>query len=177
MQRLIMFMTMGILAAALALGAPAGAFAQGPAGRAQWIRARLGGPEQSLVGTAAAQPGVSRVELLAQLRSAMTLAEALRAGGVDVASFADSFIASRAERLSAAVAAGALTRAEADARLDALRANVTARLERPVQRGWSRRSGRAHREGLRGRRRGRGLRQYARGRPSGPRGARRGPRR
>lgn len=131
MTRLITFVTLGVLAAVLALGAPAGAFAQGPTGGGPWIRARLGSPEQSLVGTAAAQLGVSRLELLARLRSGMTLAEALRAGGVDVAAFADSFIASRAERLNAAVAAGALTRAEADARLAALRTSVTARLEQP----------------------------------------------
>ncbi|MFQ3661241.1 MAG: hypothetical protein SNJ69_02485 [Chloroflexaceae bacterium] len=131
MTRLITFATLGIVVALLALGAPAGALAQGPAGNSQWSRTRQGGPDQSLVGTAAAQLGVSRPELLAQLRSGTTLAEALKAGGVSVASFVDSFIASRAERLNAAVAAGVLTRAQADARLAALRTNVTARLDQP----------------------------------------------
>lgn len=131
MTRLITFVTLGILVALLALGAPAGAFAQGPTGSSQWGRVRLGGPEQSLVGMAATQLGVSRVELLAQLRSGTTLAEVLKAGGVNVAAFVDRFIASRAERLNTAVAAGALTRAEADARLATLRANVTARLDQP----------------------------------------------
>ncbi len=131
MTRLITFVTLSILAALLALGAPAGAFAQGPAGNPQRAGARLGGPEQSLVGMAATELGVSRVELVAQLRSGTTLAEALKAGGVNVAAFIDRFIASRAERLNAAVAAGALTRAEADARLATLRATVTARLDQP----------------------------------------------
>lgn len=131
MTRLITLATMGILVALLAIGAPTGAFAQGPAGNAQRAGARLGGPEQSLVGMAATELGVSRVELVAQLRSGTTLAEALKAGGVNVAAFVDRFIASRAERLNAAVAAGALTRAEADARLATLRATVTARLDQP----------------------------------------------
>ncbi len=131
MTRLITFATLGIVVALLALGAPAGAFAQRPTGNPQWSRARQGGPEQSLVGTAAAQLGVSRLELIAQLQSGKTLAEALQAGGVNVASFVDSFVASRAERLNAAVAAGVLTRAEADARLATLRANVTTRLNQP----------------------------------------------
>ncbi|NTU81006.1 MAG: hypothetical protein HGA45_16765, partial [Chloroflexales bacterium] len=146
----------GALIALLALSFAAGAFAQGPGGqpaqatpgatphgqaqmmgRGQMGQGRmgqgqmLGGSAQSLVGMAAAQLGLTQADLVAQLGSDGTIAAALTAGGVDPAAFIDSFVASRAARLDAAVAAGSMIRQDADARLATARSMATARIYQP----------------------------------------------
>jgi hypothetical protein len=140
----------GALIALLALNFAAGAFAQGPGGQpaqatpgatpygqAQMMghgrmgQGRMGGSAQSLVGMAATQLGLTQADLVAQLGSDGTIAAALTAGGVDPATFIDSFVASRAARLDAAVAAGTLTRQDADARLATARSMATARIYQP----------------------------------------------
>jgi hypothetical protein len=88
----------------------------------------MGGSEQSLVGMAAAELGLTQAQLVAQLGTDGTIADALKAGGVDPAAFIDTFVASRATRLDAAVAAGTLTREDADARLATARSMATARI-------------------------------------------------
>lgn len=90
-----------------------------------------GGSAESLVGMAAAQLDMTQADLVAQLSAGGTLAEALTAGGIDPAAFIDEFVASRAERLSAAVAAGTMSQADADARLATARSMATARLYQP----------------------------------------------
>lgn len=130
MKRVLFLMTAGVLAALIALSPMSNAFAQGRGAQAAG-QARWGGPAQSLVGMAAAQLGMSQAELVAQLRNGASIAEVMRAKGGDPAKLVEAFVASRAERLEAAVAAGRLTRAEADARLATVRAMVTARIEQP----------------------------------------------
>ncbi|MEI7645084.1 MAG: hypothetical protein WCJ55_12480 [Chloroflexales bacterium] len=141
----------GALIALLALNFATGAFAQGPGGqpaqatpgtgpmmgRGQMGRGQMmggqmmGGQDESLVGMAAAQLHLTQAQLVAQLGTDGTIAAALTAGGVDPTAFIDSFVASRATRLDAAVAAGTLTRADADARLVTARAMSTARINQP----------------------------------------------
>jgi hypothetical protein len=133
----------GALIALLSLSLVTGAFAQGPAGptapgaypgqmmgRGQ-MGGQMGGSEQSLVGMAAAELGISQQELVAQLGTGGTIADALRAAGKDPAAFIEIFVASRAERLDAAVAAGTLTREDADARLATARSMAAARIAQP----------------------------------------------
>lgn len=133
----------GALIALLSLSLVTGAFAQGPAGptapgaypgqmmgRGQ-MGGQMGGSEQSLVGMAAAELGITRQELIAQLGTGGTIADAVTAAGVNPTAFIETFVASRAERLDAAVAAGALTREDADARLATARAMAAARIARP----------------------------------------------
>ncbi len=135
MKRVLTMIASGLLIALLALGFADSVLAQGPGGQGAAGRAgqqvHAGGPAQSLVGMAAAQLGITQAELVAQLRAGTTIADALKAGGVNPASFIDSFVATRAERLNAAVAAGRLTRAEADAQLATARSMATARIYQP----------------------------------------------
>lgn len=147
----------GAVVALLALSLAAGAFAQGPSGPAAQPtpglapsgngpmqgRGRMGsgqqlgagpvqgGSAESLVGMAAAQLGMAQADLVAQLSAGGALADALASGGVDPAAFIDTFVAVRADRLSAAVAAGTMTQADADARLATARSMATARLYQP----------------------------------------------
>lgn len=147
----------GAVVALLTLSLASGAFAQGPNGPASQPtpgltpsgsgqmqgRGRMGngqqmgagpmqgGSAESLVGMAAAQLDMAQADLVAQLSAGGTLAEALTAGGIDPAAFIDAFVASRAERLSAAVVAGTMTQADADARLATARSMATARLYQP----------------------------------------------
>jgi hypothetical protein len=141
----------GALIALFALSFAAGAFAQEPGGQPAQAtpgtgqmgqgqmmgRGRMGqgqmmgGSAQSLVRMAATQLGLTQADLVAQLGSDGTIAAALTAGGVDPASFIDSFVASRAARLDAVVAAGTMTRQDADARLATARSMSTARIYQP----------------------------------------------
>jgi hypothetical protein len=133
----------GALIALLALNFATRAFAQGNPGsgqmgsgqmgnRGQMGRGQMGGGQaQSLVGMAAAQLGLSQADLVAQFGTDGTIAAALTAGGVDPAAFIDSFVATRVERLDAAVVAGTMTRADADARLATARSLSTARIYQP----------------------------------------------
>jgi hypothetical protein len=161
MKRILALLAAGVagaLIALLSLSLVTGVFAQGPAGPAasgayggQMMgrspmggqvmgHGQMGGGEQSLVGMAAAELGITRQELVAQLGTDGTgtegtarsaIAGALTAGGVDPAAFIETFVASRADRLDAAVAAGMLTREEADARLATARSMSAARIAQP----------------------------------------------
>ncbi len=151
----------GALIALTALSFAAGAFAQGPGGQAaqptpgagpsgggQMMGGRgqmgggqmggrgqmggqTGGPVTSLVGQAAAQLGLAQADLVAKLGAEGTIAAALTDAGHDPAAFVDGFVATRAARLDAAVAAGTLTAEEAEARLLTARSMSTARIYQP----------------------------------------------
>ena len=149
MQRTLGFLAAGLagaLIALLALTFATGTFAQGPNGQPAQAtpsagtmpgrgpmmgRGQFGGPEESLVGMAAAELKLTQAELIAKLGTDGTIAAALTAGGIDPAAFIDRFVASRAARLDAAVAAGTLTRAQADAQLANARAMATTRINQP----------------------------------------------
>jgi hypothetical protein len=151
MKRTISLIVAGIagaLIALLALNFATNTFAQGPAqatpgtgqmqgrgrmggGQMMGGQGQMGGQAESLVGMAAAQLKLTQAQLVAQLGTDGTIAAALTAGGVDPAAFIDTFVASRATRLDAAVAAGTMTRAAADAQLVTARSMSTARIYQP----------------------------------------------
>ena len=104
----------------------------GPGGGPGYGRG-VGGPQSSLVAVAAQQLNMTQADLVAELRSGKTIAQVAADKHVAVDTVADAFVATRAERLQAAVAAGRLTQAQADAQLATIKASVTARLSAP----WS----------------------------------------
>lgn len=86
----------------------------------------------SLIGVAASQLGISQQELVARLlTNGSSIANELKAAGIDPQTVADTFVASRAERLSAAVAAGRITQEQADAQLAIAKSMTVARLMQP----------------------------------------------
>ncbi|PMP86288.1 MAG: hypothetical protein C0184_01415 [Chloroflexus aggregans] len=86
----------------------------------------------SLIGVAANQLGISQQELVARLMTnGSSIADELKAVGIDPQTVVDTFVASRAERLSAAVAAGRITQAQADAQLAIAKSMTVARLMQP----------------------------------------------
>lgn len=141
----------GAVVALLALSLAGGAFAQGPTGQPVGptpgtgtygagqmggqmggrMGGRMGGSASSLVGMAADELEISQAELVAQLGTQGTIRDVLIAGDVDPEGFVERFVTSRAKRLEAAVAAGALTREEADARLATARSMAAARIAQP----------------------------------------------
>lgn len=92
---------------------------------------RMGGPQASLVSVAADKLGMTQADLVAQLRANKTIADVAAEKNVAPAVIVDAFIAPRVVQLNAAVAAGTLTQAQADAMIAAMRTNVTAQLSQP----------------------------------------------
>ena len=99
--------------------AAAPAFGMGP---------RWGGSTGSLVTVAAGQLGMTPAELSAELQAGKTIAQVAEEKGVAMETIVEAFVALRAERLVELVGNGQLTQEQADAMLEAMRANVTARL-------------------------------------------------
>ncbi|WP_299644468.1 hypothetical protein [uncultured Chloroflexus sp.] len=114
-----------------------GGWMQQGVGRGGWTQqgAQVGGhgnQSSSLVSTAAAALGITQQELIAQLMAnGGSIADALKAAGIDPQMVADQFVATRAERLNAAVAAGRITQAQADAQLAIAKSMTVARLMQP----------------------------------------------
>lgn len=96
-------------------------------------QARGGQPaNNSLLATAAAELGITQQELVARLTaSGGSIADQLKAAGIDPQVVADKYVATRAERLNAAVAAGQITQAQADAQLAIAKSMTVARLMQP----------------------------------------------
>ncbi|NCC30896.1 MAG: hypothetical protein EOM24_02605 [Chloroflexia bacterium] len=103
--------------------------------RSQASNGRMGRADQALVAQAADALGLTRAELVAQLGTDGTIAAALQSGGVDPSAFVQTMIASRTERLEAAVAAGHMTQADADARLATIETQLTERINQPLSMG------------------------------------------
>jgi hypothetical protein len=130
----------GVLAAILGLASlSAVAFAQTtpPAGMGgmggNGVGGRWGGPQTSLVATAAQVLNLSQTELIAQLNAGQTIAQVAQAHGSSASAVAEAFVAAREQALSQAVAAGRMTQAQADTMLANMKANVEAQLNSP----WS----------------------------------------
>ncbi len=86
----------------------------------------------SLIATAATELGISQQELVARLTtSGKSIADELQAAGIDPQVVAEKFVASRADRLSAAVEAGRITADQAEAQLTIARSMTVARLIQP----------------------------------------------
>lgn len=95
--------------------------------------AAMMGRSASLVAIAAEALSMDEAAMIAELQAGKTIADLAAARNVALDTIVDAFVAVRADRLAARVAAGNLTQAQADAMLATLRANVTARLSQP----WS----------------------------------------
>lgn len=146
MKRIITILTAVVAGALLALVAiqfAPSTFAQGPNTPPQSMTQRgrgpmmdrgsqQGGAAESLVGMAAAQLNLTQAELVAQLGDEGTILTALTTAGIDPQDFIDQFVASRAARLDAAVAAGTMTRVDADAHLNLVRSQVATRIAQPL---------------------------------------------
>ena len=72
--------------------------------------------------------GIDAEELQAAYQDGQTLAQIAEANGVDVQTIIDAQVATKTERINAAVDAGRLTAAEADEKLVGLEARVTTRV-------------------------------------------------
>ncbi len=146
MKRVLTFGAAGIVGAFVALlvlSLTPSVFARGPnaqpdqrmSNAAQNGRMRqdhMGGTADSLVGMAAAQLNLTQAELVAQLGTDGTILAALTEAGIAPEAFLDTFVASRAERLDAAVAAGWMTQEEAAAQLALARSMAATRIAQPL---------------------------------------------
>lgn len=92
------------------------------------MRGQNGGQQQSLVAVAASTLGIDQPALVAELQGGKTIAQVAAEKHVALATIVNAFVPTRQARLAQAVAAGRMTQADADARLAAMQANVTARL-------------------------------------------------
>lgn len=104
-----------------------------PQGNGVMANARGGqATNSSLLTTAAVALGISQQELVARLTaSGGSIADVLGAAGIDPQVVASTFVTTRAERLNAAVAAGRITQAQADAQLAIAQSMTMARLMQP----------------------------------------------
>lgn len=84
-----------------------------------------GGGRGANLEAAATALGTTVEELRTELQAGSTLAEVATAAGVDVQTVIDAIVAERTEHITARVADGTLTQAEADAKLAELPARVT----------------------------------------------------
>ena len=94
---------------------------------------RWGGPQSSLVATAAQALAMDQTELIAQLNAGQTLAQVAQAHGSSASALAEAWVATRQQALSQAVTDGQITQAQADAMLANMKANVETQLNSP----WS----------------------------------------
>jgi len=90
-----------------------------------------GGPANSLVAVAAEQLGLTQAELAAELEAGKTLAQAAEERGVPLETLVEAFLAPRAERLAALVAAEQVTQEQIDQMLATMEARVTEHLTQP----------------------------------------------
>lgn len=103
----------------------------GMGGQNGGMAGQMGGQQQSLVAVAADTLGLEQPALVAELQGGKTIAQVAAEQKVALEAIVSAFVPTRQARLAQAVAAGRLTQADADARLAAMRANVTARLSQP----------------------------------------------
>lgn len=101
---------------------------EGPARRFVEQRVRSG-----VLELAAEQTGLTREEIVAQVREGATLADVLTANGVDVNAFLDSAVEQASERFSQAVENGRITQEQLNERLANLREQLEARINGTVE--------------------------------------------
>jgi hypothetical protein len=126
---------MAVFAAILGLASlSAVAFAQTtpPAGMggmgSNGMGGRWGGPQSSLVATAAQVLKLNQTDLIAELNAGQTLAQVAQAHGSSASALAEPWLAARQQTLSQAVTAGQMTQAQADTMLANMKANVATQL-------------------------------------------------
>jgi hypothetical protein len=84
---------------------------------------RMGGPQSSLVATAAQTLGVTQADLVAELNAGQTLAQVAQAHGSSASALVEAWVTARQAALNQAVTAGQMTQAQADTMLANMRAN------------------------------------------------------
>ncbi|HSN74531.1 MAG TPA: hypothetical protein VL334_05480 [Anaerolineae bacterium] len=96
------------------------------------VRGAWGGPDSSLVATAAVVIGVEQADLVAELADGpQSIAAVAAAHNVTVQAIVDASLAPRSQMIVQAVADGRLTQAQADAMLATMQASVTAQINEP----------------------------------------------
>lgn len=86
------------------------------------------GPDGSLMSVAAEALGIEQADLVTELQAGKTIADVAEAQGVELSAIVDAFAALHSENLANAVTNGWLTQEQADARLELMKTNLTARL-------------------------------------------------
>ncbi len=95
----------------------------------------MGGPQSSLLTVAAEELGMTVDELVAELEAGQTIADVAAARGVEPQAIVDAFIATRAEWMAQAVAAGRMTQEQVDAMLAQMSEAVLEHLSQPYDAG------------------------------------------
>lgn len=96
------------------------------------VRGAWGGPNSSLVATAATVIGIEQADLVAELADGpQSIAAVAAAHNVTVQAIVDASLAPRSQMIAQAVADGRLTQAQADAMLATMQASVTAQINEP----------------------------------------------
>ena len=93
----------------------------------------MGGPQNSLVATAAQVLGMTQTDLVTTLNTGKTIADVAKDKGVALDKIVEAFIAARKTALDQAVTSGRMTQAQEDAMLATMRTNVTAQLSATFQ--------------------------------------------
>ena len=122
---------------------PAGAQGTAPGYGMGGVGLGMGGPQNSLVAIAAKVLGLSQADLVAELNKGQTIAEVAKAKNISTDKIVAEFLAQHKATLDAAVKAGRITQAQADAQLDTIKTNVTTQLTSKWEpRGYGRGMGR-----------------------------------
>lgn len=131
MKKVWMTITGIALALGLFLVLTPSAMAQGP----RWGGGGggMGRSAYSPIAIAAQELGMTTTDLLTELQGGKSVAQVADEQGVALETIVDAVVAVRAERLDTLVEQGYMTQADADARLDLMRTNITARFQQP----WS----------------------------------------
>jgi len=96
------------------------------------VRGAWGGPDGSLVATAATVIGIEQADLVAELADGpQSIAAVAAAHNVTVQAIVDAALAPRSQMIAQAVADGRLTQSQADAMLATMQASVTAQINEP----------------------------------------------
>lgn len=95
------------------------------AGMGLGMQMQMGGSQNSLISVAARELGKTNAELVTALGGTKSIAQVAGEHNVAVGSIIDAFLAPRIENLDAAVAAGRLTREQADQMVTTMRTHVT----------------------------------------------------
>jgi len=97
-----------------------------PGGMMGW-----GGPQTSLVTSAAKTLGISQTDLISALQGSKTIADVAKDKGVTLDKIVDDFIATRQDMLKVAVTSGRFTQAQVDSMVGIMKTNVLAQLSQP----------------------------------------------
>lgn len=114
-----------VVVAALAVTAVVASAAWPGGGRGQGFGF---GPDGSLLSVAAEELGIEQADLVTELQAGKTIADVAEEKGVELSAIVDAFAALHSENLANAVTNGWLTQEQADARLELLKTDLTARL-------------------------------------------------